>query len=587
MDIRTYLKTLLEQAITEANFPMAEITLEHPMDMTFGDYATPVALKIAKESGGNPREIAEQITEKTVKESSELIQTVTVAGAGFINFTLTPQFFAEQLAEILTKKDAFGCNRIWQGNVLEVEHTSPNPNKAMHLGHLRNNVTGMALVRLFEANGARVIAESVDNDRGIAICKLMWGYLKFAKKKDDIPTDIAYWFEHQDEWQMPEDTSVLPDQFVDRLYVQGSEDCKNSEVSESIVRGMVVDFEAGEEKTRALWRVVLQYSHAGQERTLNRLGNRFDYVWHESDHYEMGKKIVEEGLAKGIFKKLEDGAILTDLSDYNLTDTIVQKADGTSLYLTQDLALTKLKKEKHEPTKMFWVIGPEQSLQMAQLFALCEQLGIGRRDEYQHIAYGYMSIKDQGKMSSRAGNVIYIDELIDLIKKRIEVLILRDDLTVTEKDDLAEKLALAAVKYSVLKTGRMTDVAFDLETSIDINGNSGPYLQYTHARIRSVLKKAEEAGIVPDESKGEAVNLVERLLYRYPEVVDQAAKEFAPNYIATYLYELASAFNAHYAEHRIVSEAADSPYQVALAGAVVQVLKNGLAILGIEAVEKM
>lgn len=321
--------------------------------------------------------------------------------------------------------------------------------------------------------------------------------------------------------------------------------------------------------------------------TLERLGNKWDYVWHEHEHYQKGKDLVEEGLAKGVFKVGDGGAIVTDFKDDKLPDTVLIKSDGTSLYLTQDIALTKLKREKYSADRLFWVIGPEQSLALRQLFRVCDQLGIGNESDYTHLAYGYMSIMRNGeveKMSSRLGNVIFIDDLVDMVKS-VAITKLRE-----ADESLAETIALGAVKFAILFTGRLTDTAFDIDRATNLDGDSGPYLQYTHARISSIAEKAAEQGIAPGYGDAsDEVSPLERILYRFPEVVESALGEYAPNHVATYLIEVARAFNAFYADHKVVDPENRplSAHRLAVARAAGTVIKNGLGLLGITAPDRM
>lgn len=520
------------------------------------------------------------------KELNKFIDRIEVAGPGFINFWLKKDVLVDNLIQIDATKDEYGKSSAGNGKVFEIEHTSPNPNKAMHLGHLRNNITGMAISNLVEATGVKVIRDCVDNDRGIAIAKLMWGYLKFGRKDGEHKTDIDYWFTHQDEWQTPEEIHMRPDRFVDALYVKGSTDFEAGEDIEKSVRQIVVDWEAGEPKNRELWKKVLSYSYAGQEITLKRLGNIWDKVWHESDHFEKGKEMVDLGLKKGIFKKSE-GAIVTDLAKYKLPDTVVIKKDGTALYITQDLALTKLKKEEYKADRMFWVIGPEQSLAMQQMFAVCDQLGIGKITDFTHLAYGYMSIKGQGKMSSRLGNVIYIDDLLDLAKNEAKKIMEKGDFIKEDVEKTSEMVGVGAVKYSILKVGRLQDTSFDLKESISLEGNSGPYLQYTVARINSVVSKAGELSekLEVNELNTEE-SLVLRSLVQFSDVIKLAAERYSPNLLCNYLYDLAGKYNHLYNSTKIIGSEAEN-FRVALSMGVSQVLKNGLKILGIETPEKM
>ncbi len=566
------------------------VSLEFPENSEFGDFTTNIALVLASKEKANPKYLAKSIVGKLGEKHNlkSIIDKIEIAGPGFINFWLKRDALVDNLIEIASEKEKYGSSTFGKGEIWGIEHTSPNPNKAMHLGHLRNNVTGMAIANLAEACGYKVIRDCIDNDRGIAIAKLMWGYLKFGRKDGKTDADINSWFEHQEEWQTPDDLNLRPDRFVDLFYVKGSTDFEANEEVEERVRKIVVDWEADEPKTWALWKKVLAYSYQGQEMTLKRLGNIWDKVWHEHEHYREGKKFVEEGLKKGIFKKLDDGAAVTDLAKYKLSDTIVMKSDGTALYITQDLALTKLKKDTFKADKLFWVIGPEQSLAMQQMFAVCEQLGIGKREEFIHLAYGYMSIKGQGKMSSRLGNVIYIDELLDLAKAKVKKIMDGADINATEIEKISEEVGVGAVKYSILKVGRLQDIAFDINESVSVEGNSGPYLQYTVARTNSVLAKVkgERQELKVGGGLNEEEMTVLRSLIRFQGVVELSVKNYSPNLLCNYLYELASKFNSFYNIHKIIG-GENEEFRLALTGGVGQVLKNGLKILGISTPEKM
>jgi arginyl-tRNA synthetase len=595
-------QTALQKAASQIAGEEVLVQLTHPKDESHGDFATAIALQLSKKLGQPPLTIAQQIIETFEQGGSDttgLIHSMTAVAPGFINITLElGELPLQELKRIISEGTQYGQSTRLSSKTYSIEHTSPNPNKAMHLGHLRNNVTGMAISNMWEAQGVTVIRDCIDNNRGIAIAKLMWGYLKFARKGDQ-PIDVSYWYEHQSEWNTPFELGTRPDRFVDELYVQAAQDSKEHPEIEQQVRQFVVDWEAHDEKNWALWEKVLGFSYAGQEMTLKRLGNKYDKVWHEHEHYQKGKDLVELGLKKGIFTVAENGTILTNLESMGLTDTVVQKSDGTSLYITQDLALTKLKKETFHADKMFWVIGPEQSLAMKQVFAVCEQLGIGKRDEFVHIPFGYMSIKGQGKMSSRAGNVVYIDSLIDQAKD--EVLSRMEPGNYASEDerlDIAEKIAIAAVKYSILHVGRLTNTAFDFATSLALEGDSGPYLLYTYARCRSVEAKvgdARIAGQAIDDSQGlslpshPAEIALTRWLYRYPEVVAEAAEQMSPNLVSGYMLELGQRFNAFYGSCNILGaeNVAQGYLRLQLTRATAQVLKNGLALLGISTVERM
>lgn len=585
-EVKTNLKNAISELISEYSKD-SEIELEVPKESQFGDFSTNIALKLSKTIGKNPLEIATSLALKLSEKKISGVDRVEAVKPGFINFYISGSIFKEVLKGIDSNfgKSDWGKNQHWL-----IEHTSSNPNKAMHFGHLRNNVTGMAISNLWEAIGVKVTRDYIDNDRGIALAKLMWGYLKFAKKDESIPTDINYWYENQDKWKTPSDLSQKPDQFVDKLYTLASEDFKDPEV-EKIVRKFVIDWENEDPINWALWKLVLGYSHEGQKETLDRLGSKTDKFWHEHEIYKKGKEIVEEGLEKNVFVRLEDGAVLTNLKEYKIPDTVVIKRDGTSLYITQDLALTKLKRDTFNPDKLFWVIGPDQSLALKQVFAVCEQMGFGKIEDYTHISFGYVTIKGQGKMSSRKGNVVYIDDLLDDARDVISEKISNEELSEEEKKEVAEKLGVGAVKYSILKVGRLTDTAFDFNTSLSFEGDSAPYLVYTYTRCRSILNQAGnfEIGDHSDLLNNEVEIRLIKHLSKFPDVVLNASLTYSPNLVASYLYELAQAYNSFYsnlsvlnAENEMIKNA-----RLLLTASVAQVLKNGLNLLGIETVERM
>jgi len=569
--------------------------LEKPIDFKYGDISTSVALKYAKTIGKDPYLLAQEITNYLSAKQLPYIQKTEIIRPGYINIFFMEKFFKDILAEILKSKDSFGKNVSLKNQKWIVEHTSPNPNKAMHLGHLRNNLVGMALIRVLSWNSASVISDTVDNNRGIAIAKLMWGFLAHMRKKEDLPVEIDYWVDHQDQWFTPEELKLLPDLFVTKCYIRGELDFKKDLTVEKKVRGLVLEWENNNENVRKLWSHVLRYSYEGIERTLNRIGNHWDKIWHEHEHYKEGKEFVSKGLKKGLFKKLDDGAIVTDLSKYNVPDTILLKSDGTSLYITQDIALTALKKKFYKADKLIWVIGPEQSLAMKQLFAVCEQLGIGKLQDFTHVPYGYVGLKDSDgsfkKMSSREGTVILIDDVIDSAKDKILQRFLNED---KENNNdlhmLSEKMALAAVKFSLLKSDRNQDLSFDINQSIETNGDSGVYVLYTYVRIQSILHKNQNSIISKKNNmqheQGQEKTLTKLLVF-FPETIEKSAEDFSVHHIAQYLLELCSEFNAWYGKEVILDGSEQQKYKVSIAKSVGIIIKNGLSILGIETIEQI
>jgi len=599
MEVHTTAKTIaaiklaIIDFLSDHGISAPEVNLERPSDSKHGDIATNAALQYGKEIKIDPYDLANCICEYVSAKKLAGIEKVEAVKPGFVNITFSATFYQNLVQEIAHSPETYGRNNSLSNSKWVVEHTSPNPNKAMHLGHLRNNLVGMSLVRVLEWNGADVVSDAVDNNRGIAIAKLMWGFLAHMKKEENIPTDVGYWVSNSQKWYAPEEKGLLPDIFVTECYVLGESDFKKNKDVENVVRKLAVQWEAEDKDVRLLWSHVLSYAYEGMNRTLTRLGNHWDKIWHEHEHYQDGKKYVYEGLEKGIFKKLEDGAVLTNLEQYGLPDTILLKNDGTSLYITQDIALTALKKQNYNADKLVWVIGPEQSLAMRQLFAVCEQLGIGKISDFTHVAYGYVGLKAEGggfkKMSSRAGTVVLIDDVINEVKVKVAQR-LKDNQIDPVNDgvgDRAEKIALAAVKFNISKSDRVQDLTFDVEQSIETTGDSGVYILYAYVRTQAILRKAQNLPSVPDHvDSGLEIDVIKQIAH-FPTVVNRAKEDLSAHHIAQYLLELCSAFNSWYGKETILDGSEREGYKLAVTKSVGIVIKNGLAILGIDTVEEI
>lgn len=636
-----FIKFIKEKLAKVTGLKPEEIHLETPEREEFGDYSTNIAMTISSriqipssklqtnfklqitEEMKTPKKIAEKIVEglEEDKELSKLVEKIEIAGAGFINFWLKNDVLVDNLIHIVNDKDGFGKTNDLKGKKFLIEHTSPNTIKTLHVGHVRNNVFGMAVHNILEFAGADVKLDAINNDRGIHVMKAVWAYMKYAKGK--------------------EPKADKPDHFVDKFYVLGVKAYEDSARAKEEIKDLLRKWEAGDEKVRKVWKKLRDWTFEGFKETYKRLGSHHDHQWFESDFYQRGKEMVEEGLKKGIFRRLEDGAVLSNLKKYGLTDAVVLRADGTSMYHTQDLYLTRLKRDKFPSDLYIWVIGPEQELYLKQLFAMCEQLGIGKVSDYMHLSYGFVYLKDIGKMSSREGNVISADWLIDAVVKRAKEIIEKSQtplhssgfegqvdrgLSEKEKNEVSEMIGLAAIKYGFLKLARTTDLQFDIDESLSLEGNSGPYLQYTYARTRSVLRKFEaqnskrETNSTVRNSSGSNVsnlgnldlgnyleirnskleiNLEELSLLRhfvhFPEIISMSAKNYSPNLLCNYLYDLASKFNLFYNRHRILADKSErvkeqegvSSFRLVLTQATGQILKNGLNLLGIQSPEKM
>ncbi|OGM87536.1 arginine--tRNA ligase [Candidatus Woesebacteria bacterium RIFOXYD1_FULL_40_21] len=573
--MREEITKALQKATGEKN-----IQIEFPDNEAHGDFSTNIALVLAKKKAKNPREYAEEIVSKLnkVPNLAEIVEKIEIAGPGFINFWLSKESLSDNLKEILSKKENYGKSDSLKGKSYLVEHTSPNTIKTLHVGHVRNNTLGMGVHNLLEALGADVKLDAINNDRGIHVMKAVWAYMKYGEGKS------------------PESEGVKPDHFVDKFYVMGAKMADDEEKIKDEMQELLRKWESGDKEVRDVWKKLRDWTLAGFKETYKRLGSYHDHQWFESDFYEHGKEMVEQGLKKGIFKKLPDGAVLSNLSKYDLSDTIVLRADGTSMYHTQDLYLTKLKREKFPSDLYMWDIGPEQELYLKQLFAMCEQLGIGKKENYFHMAYGFVYLKGGGKMSSRAGNVVsadtLLDEMVGKAKKIIEKSETGRNFTGDEKEKVAEAVGVGAIKYGFSKVGRLTDIYFDINESLSLEGNSGPYLQYTVARTNSVLAKTQKLKNSKTQRHlaiqqfNHEEELVLRALPRFADVIVDAAKSYSPNLLANYLFDLAQKYNNFYNTHRII-DSDNLILRLRLTSATGQILKNGLKLLGIQAPERM
>lgn len=589
-----------------------DIELEHPADESHGDFSTNIAMKLAGKLGKNPRKIAEVII---ADWKSRFFGEPEIAGPGFINFKIYKSVLADELYKIFGSEKFFGRSVFGQGQHILLEHTSANPNKAMHIGHVRNNVLGNALINILEAVGYKVTADYIVNDRGTSISKIMWGYLNFAKKDNSLifknwgevkPSVVETSFEqlleewaaNPQKWLSPEDNSELkPDELMEKAYVLGSNAAKEIPWVEKQVSEILVSWEKEEEKNRKLWKQIREWVFTGQKETMKRLGSRTDHYWFESEFYKGGKEIVEKGLEKGVFRRDGD-AVVTNFEKHGLPDTIVIKSDGTALYITQDLKLTELKTQKFPSVKYIWVVGAEQSLTLKQAFLADYLLGIvDDLNKLYHFAYGLFVAKDGGKIGSRKGNVISADNLIDMaVEKASEVVQEKNrDYSEEEIEDIAEKVGLGALKYFILKANAMTTLKFDVDEAMSFEGDTAPYLLYTYARAKSILrdgnpgweeilKRVQNDSLFLKDSE----MTVLRTLYRFPEIVVNAADGYAPNYVADYIFDLAQKYNAFYRECPVLSAEEDvKNSRLLLTASTAQVIKNGLNLLGIETLERM
>ena len=558
-----------------------KIEVEHPTDLAHGDYSTNVALQYAKELKMKPRDLAEKIvtelkTELEKGQPSNLERGLTfrdgiskteIAGGGFINFYLSPKFFAESVAEIVREADNFGRNENREGEKVMVEYTDPNPFKEFHIGHLMSNAVGESIARLIEASGAKVVRACWQGDVGLHVAKAIWGVKKVVRK--DLRFRIY-------------DLGLA--------YTAGAKayetDTKAKSEIEELNRKI---FEKSDPEINKLYDEGRKISLEHFEEIYKKLGTKFDHYFFEGKEGREGEEIVAEFLKKGVFEKSENAVIFRG-ERFGLHTRVFITSQGLPTYETKELGLNKVKFEA-EPdlAQSVIVTANEQDDYFKVVLKAMEQIYPAITQKTKHISHGMLRFAS-GKMSSRLGNVITGESLITAVENLVIEKIKDRDLPPEEKQQIAEAVAIGAIKYSILRAGIGSDIIYDFEKSISFEGDSGPYLEYTYARARSVLRKQpttnnRQPTTAGSYKVGPCTN-VERLLYRFPEVVERAAKEFEPHYVATYLIELSAAFNNFYAHSKIIGSD-EEEYRLALTGAVSIILKNGLYLLGIQAPERM
>jgi arginyl-tRNA synthetase len=549
-----------------------------PPDPAFGDYSSNAGLILAKKLKTKPKEIAGKIIDEIKRADSEgRLEAVTEQG-GFINFKLSQKFLLENLGKINEQRELYGCSLVGEGKKVVFEYSSPNTNKPLHIGHTRNDVYGKACINLLKASGYQVVSCEIINDRGIHIMKSVLMYIKHGADKT------------------PQSEGIKPDHFVGEFYQMFAEEAGKSQEGEnkllSEAQELLQKWEAGDAAVRKVWQQMNDWFFEGVKETYDREGSTFDEVNFESQIYDKGREIVMEGVKKGQFIKEADGSVSVDFSDQGLDKKTLLRKDGTTLYITQDMYLWHLRNEKHHPYLAAVTTSAEQAYHFKVLKKIFELLGYPWAKTFKHLPYEHVFLGNS-KMSSRQGNTITADDMLKNVKERI-VEVMKSSERVKAKADndaLVEQVAFGAIKYGYLKYEPNTRIYFDLEQTISIEGNTGPYIQYAHARIRSILKGAdtfEDKSSPASFSQPLDLDLLRKLLH-YGESVEMAAKDYKPNLLCNYLYELAHIFNAFYQLNPVLQEKNDQlrSFRLQLITATAQVLKNGLYLLGIEAPEEM
>ena len=591
-------KELYAQEVTEAM-----VQLQKTKSTFEGNY-TLVVFPFLKISRKNPEDTAQEIGEYIAKHCEAVADFNVVKG--FLNIVIAAEAWISLLNDIHSD-DRFGEKPVTEASPLVmVEYSSPNTNKPLHLGHVRNNLLGWALSQIMQANGNRVIKTNIVNDRGIHICKSMLAWLKWGngetpktsgKKGDHLIGDyyVAFDQHYRDE------ISQLKKQFVGEGMTEEAAETKAKEEAPLMKEAheMLVKWEQGDPEVRALWKRMNDWVYAGFDETYKALGVGFDKIYYESDTYLVGKAKVEEGLKQGLFFRKADNSVWADLTGDGLDQKLLLRSDGTSVYMTQDIGTAALRfKDYPALHKMIYVVGNEQNYHFQVLSLLLDRLGFEWGKDLVHFSYGMVELPN-GKMKSREGTVVDADELIEEMisdaRKTSEELGKFADMSDEERNNIARIVGLGALKYFILKVDARKNMLFNPAESIDFNGNTGPFIQYTYARIRSILRKADAEGqSVPTSLAGDMpindkeIELIQKM-NEYASVVLQAGKDYSPSGIANYCYELTKEFNQFYHDYSILN-AEDEKQKIVrlvLAKNVAKIIKNGMRLLGIEVPERM
>ena len=576
-----------------ADFNAEKIQLQKTRKEFEGDF-TLVVFPFLSLSKKRPEETAQEIGEK-LKENLSIISTFNVV-KGFLNLSIAPSYWIELLKEI-DKNENWGTVAA-DGNspLVMVEYSSPNTNKPLHLGHIRNNLLGYALSNIIAANGNRVVKTNIVNDRGIHICKSMLAWQKWGngetpessgKKGDHLIGDYYVAFDKHYKAELNE------------LMEKGmsKEEAEAASPLMAEARDMLVKWEAGDKEVRALWEKMNHWVYEGFDETYKRLGVDFDKIYYESDTYLVGKETVLGGLEKGIFYRRDDNSVWADLTNDGLDEKLLLRSDGTSVYMTQDIGTAQLRFRDYPIDKMVYVVGNEQNYHFQVLSLLLDKLGFSWGKGLVHFSYGMVELPE-GKMKSREGTVVdaddLMDEMINTARETSEELGGKlSDLTADEKAEINRIIGLGALKYFMLKVDARKNMLFNPKESIDFNGNTGPFIQYTYARTRSIVRKAAEAGVETNGAVPATISEKEcaivRMLGEFPAVVRQAGTDYSPSDIANYAYELAKEYNQFYHDFTILREEdeAKKSFRVLLTDNVGRTIKTAMGLLGIEVPERM
>ena len=569
----------------------------------FKGHLTLVVFPFLRMSRKGPEQTAQEIG-NYLKENTNVVAEYNVV-KGFLNLTIASPAWIE-LLEAIRHDEKYGLIQAnEQSPLVMIEYSSPNTNKPLHLGHVRNNLLGNALANIIAANGNRVVKTNIVNDRGIYICKSMLAWLKYGngetpessgKKGDHLIGDYYVAFDKHYKAEVKELTTQFLAQGMSEEEAKAKAEAESPLMKEA--RQMLVKWEAGDPEVRALWQRMNDWVYAGFDETYQRMGVSFDKIYYESNTYLEGKKKVLEGLEKGLFYRKEDGSVWADLTPQGLDHKLLLRADGTSVYMTQDIGTAEQRFTDFPIDKMIYVVGNEQNYHFQVLSILLDRLGFEWGKSLVHFSYGMVELPE-GKMKSREGTVVdaddLMDEMITTARETSNELGKLDGLTPSEAEEIARIVGLGALKYFILKVDARKNMTFNPKESIDFNGNTGPFIQYTYARIRSVLRKAAEQGISLPDTLHTGIELSEKeeglvqMLADFSAVVRQAGNDYLPSLIANYCYNLVKEYNQFYHDFSILREenADVKAFRLALSAEVAKIVRLGMGLLGIEVPERM
>ena len=580
-------KTLYGMDATEKMLQLQKTRSEFEGNLTL------VVFPFVKAAKKSPEQTAQEIGDY-LQHNCSAIEKFNVV-KGFLNLSIGDGAWTE-LLDAIDKDEYFGMKQATENSPLVmIEYSSPNTNKPLHLGHVRNNLLGWSLAQIMEANGNKVIKTNIVNDRGIHICKSMLAWLKWGngetpetsgKKGDHLIGDyyVAFDKHYRDE--------------IKELMAQGMDEEKAKQEAPLIKEAheMLVKWEQNDPEVRALWEKMNSWVYVGFDETYKKMGVSFDKIYYESQTYLKGKAKVEEGLAKGLFERHDDGSVWADLTNEGLDQKLLLRSDGTSVYMTQDIGTAEMRFQDYPIDKMIYVVGNEQNYHFQVLSILLDRLGFKWGKELTHFSYGMVELPN-GKMKSREGTVVDADDLMqlmvdDALKTSME-LGKFDDMSEEERNEIARIVGMGALKYFILKVDARKNMLFNPEESIDFNGNTGPFIQYTYARIRSILRKAPSISSLTSHPSttsltSKEIELIQKM-NEFGAAVEQAGKDYSPSGIANYCYELTKVFNQFYHDYSILNEPDEQKklLRLVLAKNVAKIIKNGMGLLGIEVPERM